>query len=267
MLILFGGAFLRFGGAGGLLALVQGTGFCDLAFLTGADPLFLPYTPLNDIERKLNWKGNKMGFYEKHILPRVINSKFACGAKPIAYQRKKVVPLAEGRVLEIGIGTGLNLEYYDPSRIEKVIGLDPSEESWKIAGERAQAVDFEVEFIGLPGEEIPLEANSVDTVLVTYALCTIPDTQKALEGMRRVLRPGGNLIFCEHGLAPDDDVRKWQSRINPIWKRIAGGCNVNRDIPALLEQGGFKVRDLETMYLPNTPQFAGFNYWGTAQGA
>jgi ubiquinone/menaquinone biosynthesis C-methylase UbiE len=208
-----------------------------------------------------------MGFYEKHIVPRIINSKFACGAKPISYQRKKVVPLAEGRILEIGIGTGLNLEHYDPSRVEKVIGLDPSEESWKIAGERATGLGFDVEFIGLPGEEIPLEANSVDTVLVTYSLCTIPDTRTALGGMRRVLRPGGNLIFLEHGFAPDPDVQKWQNRINPIWKRIAGGCHVNRKIPTLLEEGGFKVKNLETMYLPDTPQFAGFNYWGTAQQA
>jgi len=208
-----------------------------------------------------------MGFYEKHIVPRLINSKFACGASPIAYQRKKVVPMAEGRVLEIGIGTGLNLEHYDASRVERVIGLDPSEESWKIAGARAEGLGFDVEFIGLPGEEIPLEANSVDTVLVTYALCTIPDTRTALEGMRRVLRPGGNLIFLEHGFAPDPEVQKWQNRIDPFWKRIAGGCHVNRKIPTLLEEGGFKIKDLETMYLPNTPQFAGFNYWGTAQEA
>ncbi|MEQ9518301.1 MAG: class I SAM-dependent methyltransferase [Parvibaculum sp.] len=207
-----------------------------------------------------------MGFYDKYIVPRVINSRFACGAPPIAYQRKKVVPLAEGRVLEIGIGTGLNLEHYDASRVERVIGLDPSEESWKIAGKRAEGLGFDVEFIGLPGEEIPLEANSVDTVLVTYALCTIPDTRKALEGMRRVLRPGGNLIFCEHGCAPDPEVEVWQNRINPVWKKLAGGCNLNRKIPTLLEEGGFKVTKLESMYLPNTPRFAGFNYWGAAQG-
>ena len=207
-----------------------------------------------------------MGFYDKYIVPRFINSRFACGAPPIAYQRKKVVPQAEGRVLEIGIGTGLNLEHYDASRVERVIGLDPSEESWKIAGKRAEGLGFDVEFIGLPGEEIPLESNSVDTVLVTYALCTIPDTRKALEGMRRVLRPGGKLIFCEHGCAPDRDVEVWQNRINPVWKKLAGGCNLNRKIPTLLEEGGFRVQKLETMYLPNTPRFAGFNYWGAAQG-
>lgn len=208
-----------------------------------------------------------MGFYEKHVVPRMLDSGFMCGAKSISSQRKKVVPMAEGRVLEIGIGTGLNLEHYDPSRVERVIGLDPSEESWKIAGARAKGLGFNVEFIGLPGEEIPLEANSVDTVLVTYSLCTIPDTRTALEGMRRVLRPGGSLIFLEHGFAPDPDVQKWQDRIDPMWKRMVGGCHINRKIPRLLEEGGFKVNNLETMYLPDTPKLVGFNYWGTAQEA
>lgn len=204
-----------------------------------------------------------MGFYEKYIVPRIIN--VACGTKPISYQRRKVVPQAEGRILEIGIGTGLNLEYYDPSKVEKLIGLDPSEESWRIAGDRAKDLPFDVEFIGLPGEEIPLDANSVDTVLVTFSLCTIPEPEKALEGMRRVLRPGGKMIFCEHGAAPDAGVRKWQDRVNPVWKVVCGGCNLNREIPSIIESSGFKIGKLETMYLPSTPKIAGFNYWGAAQ--
>ncbi|WP_420559176.1 class I SAM-dependent methyltransferase [Tepidicaulis sp.] len=204
-----------------------------------------------------------MGFYEKYIVPRIIN--VACGTKPISYQRRKVVPQAEGRILEIGIGTGLNLEYYDPSKVEKLIGLDPSEESWRIAGDRAKDLPFDVEFIGLPGEEIPLDANSVDTVLVTFSLCTIPEPEKALEGMRRVLRPGGKMIFCEHGAAPDAGVRKWQDRVNPVWKAVCGGCNLNREIPSIIESSGFKIGKLETMYLPSTPKIAGFNYWGAAE--
>lgn len=204
-----------------------------------------------------------MGFYENHIVPRFIN--LACGAKPIRYQRNKVVPQAEGRILEIGIGTGLNLPHYDAAKVEKVIGLDPSERSWRLAGKRAAEVDFDVEFIGLEAEEIPLEADSVDTVVCTYSLCTIPHPRQALEGMRRVLKPGGNLLFCEHGEAPDDKVRRWQARINPVWKVIAGGCNLNRKIPATLEEGGFRIDKLETMYLPSTPRFAGYNYWGVAQ--
>ncbi|MEZ5572396.1 MAG: class I SAM-dependent methyltransferase [Halioglobus sp.] len=179
-------------------------------------------------------------------------------------QREKVVPLASGIVLEIGIGTGLNLPYYDASRVQRLIGLDPSEASWKLAGERAAHLGFGVEFIGLPGEEIPLEDASVDTVLVTFALCTIPDPVAALRGMARVLRPGGSLLFCEHGKAPDSNVCQWQDRINPFWRRIAGGCNLNRDIPELLGQGGFAVSEMKASYLPSTPKFAGFNYWGSA---
>jgi len=203
-----------------------------------------------------------MGFYDKHVLPHFINC--ACGSKPIMKQREKVVPQASGVVLEIGIGTGLNLPYYQAEKLEKLIGLDPSEESWELAGQRAQALDVPIEFIGLPGEEIPLDDDSIDTVLVTYSLCTIPDPVAALKGMSRVLKPGGSLLFCEHGLAPDPGVVKWQDRINPLWRKIAGGCNLHRDIPSLLEQGGFAVTDMESMYLPSTPRFAGFNYWGRA---
>ena len=204
-----------------------------------------------------------MGFYEKVILPRFINC--ACSTKPMMKQREKVVPQASGTVLEIGIGTGLNLPYYDAGKIDKVIGLDPSEESWKLAAERATGLDFEVEFIGLPGEQIPLDDNSVDTVLVTFALCTIPDPVAALAGMSRVMRPGGELIFCEHGIAPDASVQRWQARVNPIWKAIAGGCNLNRDIPGLLQQAGFSMNSLEQQYIPGTPRIAGYNYWGGAR--
>ena len=203
-----------------------------------------------------------MGFYDKYIMPRFINC--ACGSKPIMRQREKVVPQASGTVLEIGIGTGLNLPYYDARRVERLIGLDPSQESWELAGERAAHLEFDVEFIGLPGEQIPLEDESVDTVLVTFALCTIPDPIAALHGMARVLRPQGKLVFCEHGHAPDSGVSKWQDRVNPMWRRIAGGCNLNRNIPQLLTQGGFAIDELEQMYLPSTPKIAGYNYWGSA---
>ncbi|MEQ9463847.1 MAG: class I SAM-dependent methyltransferase [Haliea sp.] len=180
-------------------------------------------------------------------------------------QREKIVPLAQGTVLEIGIGTGLNLPFYDPARVQRLIGLDPSEKSWELAGKRAAHVDFAVEFIGLPGEEIPLADNSVDTIVVTFSLCTIPDPVAALKGMARVLRPDGQLLFCEHGRAPDPEVVRWQDRLNGFWQALAGGCNLNRDIPALLAAGGFVTDRLETMYLPGTPRFAGFNYWGHAR--
>lgn len=206
-----------------------------------------------------------MGFYERRVLPHFINC--ACGSRPIMKQREKVVPRARGTVLEIGIGTGLNLPYYRQDRVERLIGLDPSESSWALAARKAHELAFPVEFIGLPGEEIPLAEASVDSILVTYSLCTIPDPVGALSGMRRVLRPGGQLIFCEHGRAPDAGVRKWQDRLDRPWGAIAGGCHLNRDIPDLLRQGGFATTELETMYLPGTPRFAGFNYWGCAEAA
>jgi ubiquinone/menaquinone biosynthesis C-methylase UbiE len=206
-----------------------------------------------------------MGFYDRYILPRFINC--ACAAKPIMQQRKKIVPLASGTVLEIGIGTGLNLPFYDSRRVQRVIGLDPSEESWKLARARAGQATFELDFIGQPGEDIPLDAASVDTVLVTFSLCTIPDPVAALREMARVLRPGGNLLFCEHGKAPDARVCRWQDRINPLWRHVAGGCNLNRNIPQILGEGGFAVIDLQSGYLPDTPKFAGFNYWGRATHA
>ncbi len=204
-----------------------------------------------------------MGFYDRYILPKVLN--WSCGAKPVRRQRQKVVPLAEGRVLEIGIGSGLNLPYYDPAKVERVIGLDPAEEMLTYARRKSGQLPFAVEYLALEGERIPLERQSVDTVLVTYTLCTIPDAIAALEGMRQVLKPGGRLIFCEHGKAPDAAVRRWQHRLNPLWNRIGGSCSLDRDIPALIEGAGFRIDSLDTMYLPHTPRFAGFNFWGSAQ--
>jgi ubiquinone/menaquinone biosynthesis C-methylase UbiE len=203
-----------------------------------------------------------MGFYENRVLPYMIN--IACGAEPIAKQRQKVVPKAEGRVLEIGMGSGLNIPFYDPSRIEFVWGLEPSEGMRRKAQPRLQAAPFEIKWLDLPGEAIPLEDDSADSVVLTYTLCTIPDFRSALAGMRRVLKPGGKLLFSEHGAAPDADVRKWQDRVNPIWKKVAGGCNINREVPKALEEAGFKIHELDTVYLPKTPRIAAFQYWGYA---
>lgn len=204
-----------------------------------------------------------MGFYDKHILPRFINC--ACGSGPMMKQREKVIPGAKGVVLEIGIGTGLNLPYYNADTVDRVIGLDPSEESWDLAADRIACADFDVDFIGLPEGEIPLADRSVDTIVVTYALCTIPDPVAALKGMSRVLRSNGQLIFCEHGKAPDTKVRKWQNRLDGIWGKFSGGCHLNRDIPDILSAGGFAVNTMDEMYLPNTPRFTGYNFWGTAK--
>lgn len=208
-----------------------------------------------------------MGLYSKYALPRVIH--FTCGLKPNMRQREKVVPRARGRVLEVGIGSGLNLPFYDRSKVTKIWGLDPSPEMTRMAARAARSLAIDLELIGLPAEQIPLEDHSVDTVVMTYTLCSIPDTTPALQQMARVLSPDGQLIFCEHGAAPDIGVRRWQDRLNPLWKRLGGGCNLNRPIPALIEDAGFRITSLETMYLPGWRP-ASFNYWGTAvpgQGA
>ncbi|MDA2930823.1 class I SAM-dependent methyltransferase [Acidobacteria bacterium AH-259-O06] len=202
-----------------------------------------------------------MGIYQRYVLPRVVH--LTCSLKPTMKQREKVVPLAEGRVLEVGIGSGLNLPFYTPDKVQHVWGLDPSKEMWALAKKKVGIVDFDVEFIEAAAEEMPLDDSSADTVLVTYTLCTIPEALLALAEMRRVLKQSGQLLFCEHGAAPDEGVQRWQNRLNPIWKRLGGGCNLNRPIATLIEQAGFKIRGMDTMYLPGWRP-ASFNYWGTA---
>ena len=189
----------------------------------------------------------------------------ACGSKPGSKQRQKVVPLAQGRVLEVGMGSGLNIPFYDADKVEFVWGLEPSEGMRKKAQANLACAPFEVRWLDLPGEEIPLDDKSVDTVLLTFTLCTIPDWKAALQQMRRVMKPNAKLIFCEHGEAPDESVRRWQRRMNPIWGKIGGGCHLNRPIPDFIEQGGFKIDSIDTMYVPG-PKFASFNYWGIATG-
>ena len=173
-----------------------------------------------------------MSLDDKHILPKLLNC--LCSAKPMGYQRQKIVPSAEGAVLEVGIGSGLNLPFYDKSKIDKIWGLDPSEELNKMAAQVASEEGLEVDFIISGAEYIPLLDNEVDTILITYTMCTIPEVKRANEEMKRVLKPEGRMIFCEHGKAPDKNVFKWQKRINPIWKKIAGGCSLHRNIPELI---------------------------------
>jgi len=206
-----------------------------------------------------------MGLYDRYILPLLLGT--VMGAKPITYQRKKVVPRAEGRVLEIGFGAGHNLPFYDPAKVNHLWALEPSKELRARAARRVAANTIPIEFLDLPGEEIPLEDESVDNVLITYTMCTIPDVTRALSQMRRVLKPGGRMIFCEHGKAPDAEVEKWQHRIEPTWKKISGGCHLARPIPSLITDSGFRMEDMETMYLPGTPRWSGFNYWGSATKA
>jgi ubiquinone/menaquinone biosynthesis C-methylase UbiE len=157
----------------------------------------------------------------------------------------------------------LNLPFYAADKVKHLWGLDPSKESWILAQPAVTQAEFDVEFIESTAEEIPLDDGSADSIVVTYTLCSIPEILPALREMRRVLNQGGQLIFCEHGTAPDETVRRWQNRLNPIWKRLGGGCNLNLPIPSLLKQAGFRIRAMETMYIPGWKP-ACFNYWGTA---
>ena len=200
--------------------------------------------------------------YENYVLPKLLDT--CCSTKPINYQRKKIVPNASGTVLEIGIGSGLNIPFYNISKIDKIYGLDPSIQLCKKAIKKAKEINMNIDFLFEGAEEIKLKSNSIDTVVITYTLCSIPNPMDALKEIKRVMRSDGNILFCEHGIAPDIKVSKWQNRINPIWGKLFGGCNINRDIPSIIANSGFKVQNLEQMYLPSTPKIVGYNYWGSA---
>jgi ubiquinone/menaquinone biosynthesis C-methylase UbiE len=206
-----------------------------------------------------------MSFYEERILPRIVDR--ACSAGQVMKLRSQVVPHARGVVLEVGMGPGINLELYDPSQVSLVYGLEPSEGMRRRAEPKLKAAEVRVEWLGLPGEQIPLPDESVDTVLLTFTLCTIPDFRAALAQMRRVLRPSGELLFLEHGESPEASVRVWQRRLNSGWKKIAGGCNLDRPIPRLLADAGFEIIELESAYVPKTMKIAGFVYKGRARKA
>ena len=203
-----------------------------------------------------------MGLYDRWVLPKLLD--YAMKQKPIAMQRSKVVPQASGRVLEIGMGSGLNLAFYDRGRVAKLWGLEPSEELRSIARERAKEAGMDIEFLGVPGEQIPLDDASVDTVVTTYTLCTIPGVERALGEMHRVLAPGGTMLFSEHGRAPDAGVARWQDRLNRVWGHVSGGCNLNREIPELIRSAGFRVDALDSKYVPGPRPFT-YTYWGRAQ--
>jgi len=203
-----------------------------------------------------------MSFYARRILPHLINK--ACSVKPVMKQREKIVPLAQGRVLEIGIGGGLNLPFYDQSKVSHLFGLDSSAQLMTTAHQRAEQTELAFEPLLLDAATIPLDDNEVDTVLVTYTLCSIDALQDALSEMRRVLKPSGKLLFSEHTAAPDVSVRSWQRRITPIWKRVGGGCRLDRETPKEIEAAGFQIEALDNMYLPGTPRIVGHNSWGIA---
>lgn len=206
-----------------------------------------------------------MGFYGDHIAPALVS--FACSLPAISAERAGIAPQAQGRVLEIGFGSGLNAPFYDRAKITKLYALEPSVAMRRLAQKRIADLPFEFEWLDLGAEDIPLDAGSVDTVLVTYTLCTIKDPMRALANMRRVLAPKGRLVFLEHGTAPDPAVRRWQDRLNGVWGRFAGGCNLNRDPRRLIENAGFLIERLDSHYARGTPQFAGYMTCGIAMAA
>ena len=203
-----------------------------------------------------------MSFYEDRILPHIIDK--ACSMGQVMKLRSQVVPLARGTVLEVGMGSAINLEFYDPGRVTKVYGLEPSEGMRRKARTNLARAAVEVEWLDLPGERIPLADNSVDTVLLTFTLCTIPDGPAALAQMKRVLRPGGELIFLEHGESEHPRVRRWQHRLTPVWKHLAGGCHLNSNIAELIRQAGFEIVELRNLYVSKAPKIAGYLYLGRA---
>jgi len=204
-----------------------------------------------------------MNWYDRHVLPYLID--FACGLPMVQAQRRLLVPQAQGRVLEVGMGTGRNLPFYDRQRVSFVVGVDPAMQMHRLAQRRSRQAGIAVELMGLSAEHLPATDASFDTVVCTYTLCSIPDPLQALHEMRRVLVPGGRLLFCEHGRAPDETVRRWQDRLQPLWGALAGGCHLGRDVPALLEAAGFAAT-MQSAYLAG-PRPMTFHYWGHAQAA
>ena len=201
-------------------------------------------------------------FYETKVVPKLLT--VLCNTKPNHYQRQKIVPLATGDVVEIGVGPGLNLQYYNTTNVNKVIGIDPSDELNKIAKKNANKVNLDIEFNLSSAESIDLPTSSVDSVVCTFSLCSIPNPKKALNEIYRILKPGGKYFFCEHGISPDFFTKVFQNVTNIFYPKLSGGCHANRDIPKLITDSGLKIDEKDTMYLPGSVKFLGFNYWGVA---
>ena len=201
-------------------------------------------------------------FYDRFILPKLLTC--ACSSSPMMRQRAKIVPQASGRVLELGIGMGLNLSFYDPDKVSAVVGVDPAAELRAAASAAPRDPRLAVTIEDGTAEALPFADASFDSVVCTFTLCSVHTPAAALAEARRVLKPSGRLLFCEHGLAPDAGVARWQRRIEPIWKRIAGGCHLTRPIASAIAAAGFKLDRVESMYVPKTPRIAAWNEWGVA---
>ncbi len=206
-----------------------------------------------------------MSFYRNKVYPHLVTA--LGNPKPIQEIRRRIIPQAQGNVLEVGVGPGVNFPYYDPTTVKKLYALEPNQGMVKRAETQRRETKLDVEFLDLPGEQIPLPDGSLDTVVSTFTLCTIPDVTDAIRGIRRVLRPGGRFLFFEHGLSPDPDVRRWQERTEPLFQWAFEGCHVTRHIPTLIEQGGFQVERMETGYLARFPKSGSYYFWGIARPA
>lgn len=206
-------------------------------------------------------KANRMSFYVNRMLPNL--QHLVMRNRQLSPYRERVVGAAEGRVLEVGIGSCLNLPFYS-SQVREVIGLEPVPRLIAMARREPVEPPLPVIFIEGSAEEIPLDDACIDTVVITWTLCTIPRVVQAMHEMRRVLRPGGQLLFAEHGLAPEANVRRWQDRLTPAWRRIAGGCHLNRPIRALIEDNGFDIAQIDTGYIKG-PKPMAFLYEGRAK--
>ena len=202
-----------------------------------------------------------MGFYERRVLPRILNT--ACGTKTVEPMRRRVCEGLAGDVVEIGFGSGLNVPFY-PAAVTRVAAVEPSDLGWQLAGQRLKAASIPVQRSGLDGQSLPFEDDSYDAALSTWTLCTVPDAVGALRELRRVLKPGGTLHFLEHGLAPDEQVRRWQHRLEPMQKRLFGGCHLTRPIVPLLTTAGFTITELDVFYEKGAPKPMGADSLGTA---
>jgi SAM-dependent methyltransferase len=203
-----------------------------------------------------------MGLYREHVLPRIAD--VACNVKSAEPQRRRVCAGLAGEVVEIGFGSGLNVAFYPPS-VTRVAAIEPADLGWKLAGKRLQATDIPVERAGLDGQSLPFPDNSFDAALSTWTMCTIPDISAALSELLRVLKPEGTLHFVEHGLAPDESVRRWQHRLEPIQKRVFGGCHLTRPIVDLLTGAGFTITEVDIYYEEGSPKALGANSLGVAR--